>query len=308
MMKTIAIYDLGSNAFKLIIAEVTNNTFTILHKSEEPVKLASKGINDKYITKEALQRAYSALAKFNKISNNYKVDKITCIGTSALRDATNSNEILSEINTKFNLKITIIDGQKEAELIYNGVKYAYDFNNEKVLIMDIGGGSVEIIITDEDNIYFQHSFNIGIRRIYEKLGITDPITPNQIEKIENYYEKELQLLDTQLTKYKTNTLIGTSGSFQTINNLITNNLSKNQKKAGKAAYVIPLDEFKIICNKIIPLTANKREKVKGMDINRVDLVSMALVFVSYFIKKYKFVNLVYSEYSLKEGILHNTIL
>lgn len=307
-MRKIAIYDLGSNAFKILIAEVQSNNFNILFKSEEPVKLASKGINNKHITNQAIQRAFKALEKFNQTSEKFKVDKIICIGTSALRDAFNSKEILNDIKDKFNLKVTIIDGQKEAELIYNGVKCAYDFTNEKALIMDIGGGSIEIIITDNHNIYFQHSFDIGVRRVFEKLEITDPITPNQIEKIETYYEKELRLLDIQLAKFNINTLIGTSGSFQTINNLICNNFNIDQKQVGKASLNIPLSIFNKLCDIIILLPAYKREKIKGMDINRIDLISMTLVFVKYFIKKYKFVNIVYSKYSLKEGILYKTIL
>ena len=140
----VAVIDLGTNTFNLLVADVQAAGFDIIHNSKEGVALGMGGINEGFISEEAMERALHAFEKFKGICFDLDVAAITAIGTSAVRDAENKEEFLREIRKRFDLDVEIVDGLEEAKLIYQGVSWSYQF--EKIsLIMDIGGGSTEFI-------------------------------------------------------------------------------------------------------------------------------------------------------------------
>lgn len=309
MSDRIAIFDLGSNAFKLLIAEKadTPEGFTILHKEESGVKLASKGINKNIITDEARLRALAAIASFKVTAENFECRKFKCTGTSAFRDAKNGHILVDEIKERFHLDVEIISGQREAELIHKGVKISYKLDEAPVLIMDIGGGSLEIIIANNTTIHFQHSYDLGMRRIMEKLDIPDPLNDLEIKKIKDFFETEFNALDKLVKKLKPHTLIGTSGSYETISRLVEKQKERPLRQVGTASYKLSRNRIKEIHDRIIKLNEEQRAAIPGMDLIRVDLIGIAMVFVHHIIKKFNFDNVVFSAFALKEGLLREAI-
>lgn len=309
MNERFAIFDLGSNAFKLLIAEKadTPEGFAIIHKEESGVKLASKGINKNIITDEARLRALAAIALFKVTAESFQCRKFKCTGTSAFRDAKNGQVLVDEIKERFHLDVEIISGEREAELIHKGVKLSYQLDENPILIMDIGGGSLEIIIANNTTINFQHSYNLGMRRIMEKLDLPDPLTDTEIKKIKDFFDTEFSELDKLVKKLKPHTLIGTSGSYETISKLVEAQKKRPLRQVGPASYRISRNRIKEIHDTIIKLDEEQRTIIPGMDLIRVDLIGIAMVFVHHIIKKFNFDNVVFSAYALKEGLLREAI-
>lgn len=309
MNERIAIFDLGSNAFKLLIAEKSDTPegFTIIHKEESGVKLASKGINKNIITDEARLRALTAIAAFKVTAESHQCRNFKCTGTSAFRDAKNGQILVDEIKERFHLDVEIISGEREASLIHKGVKLSFTLDKNPVLIMDIGGGSLEIIIANKKEILFQHSYNLGMRRIMEKLNIPDPLTNEEINKIKSFFDTEFKELDKLVKTLKPHTLIGTSGSYETISRLVEAQKGRPLRQVGPASYRISRNRIKEIHNLIITLNEEERAKIPGMDIIRVDLIGIAMVFVHHIIKKFNFDNVVFSVFALKEGLLSEVL-
>ncbi len=305
MDERIAIFDLGSNAFKLLIIEKNDSPkgFEIIHKEQSGVKLASKGINKKIITEEARLRALEAIASFKVTAETYKCRTIKCTGTSAFRDARNGQILVDEIKERYHLDVEIISGEREAELIYNGVKKGYTIGEQPVLIMDIGGGSLEIIIANKSQMLFQKSFDLGMRRILEKLELPDPLTEKDIKKIKDFFDTEFKDLDKTIDKHKPAILVGTSGSFETISKLIRVQKQKPLKKVDFAAYKLSRSRIKDLHDMLVHMPEAERRKVEGMDMIRVDLIAIAMVFVHHLIKKYNFEKVLFSAFALKEGLL-----
>ncbi|NJO69648.1 MAG: hypothetical protein HC830_10500 [Bacteroidetes bacterium] len=134
-------------------------------------------------------------------------------GTSALRDAANGEAFREDVKRQFDIEIRLITGEKEAEYIYKGVSQTVQHIREKFLILDIGGGSNEFIIADQQQYYWKESFKLGMARLTEKFTPSDPVTPELIDTLEAYFEKELYPLFRALEEYPVKILVGASGSF-----------------------------------------------------------------------------------------------
>jgi len=132
-----------------------------------------------------------ALQEFKRKLDGLKVEKVLAFGTSALRNAKNSKEIIDKIKSTTGIETQIISGDEEAGLIYKGVDLALHFGNERSLIIDIGGGSVEFIIGNGEEIFWKQSFEIGAQRLLERFQKHDPILPTEIDEINLYFQESL---------------------------------------------------------------------------------------------------------------------
>ena len=151
-----AVIDIGTNTFHLLIAEIKENQeIKVIFKKTIPVKLGEGGVEKGLIAEAAYQRGIDALIDFRKDLNQYQIKNIKATATAAVRDAANGKDFIDEALAKADIKITIIDGLKEAEYIYLGAKASGVLDQENVLIMDIGGGSVEFIIANDHQIFWK---------------------------------------------------------------------------------------------------------------------------------------------------------
>ncbi len=135
----IAVIDLGTNTFNLLIAEVNSiNHYRILYSTKAAVQLGKGGITKQIITQDAINRGVSTIGSYLKRIAVYNVDKVYAYATSAVRGAKNGQEFTEKIKKEYDLDINIISGEKEAELTYYGVKLVVELNEEISLIMYIG--------------------------------------------------------------------------------------------------------------------------------------------------------------------------
>lgn len=303
----IAIIDLGTNTFNLLIADTKEKGgFTIMHNSKEGVKLGEGGINNKYITAPAMQRGIAAIGRHFDIIEKFAPDKVVAFGTSAIRDAKNSNEFVNLLKNKFNFEMHIIDGNKEAELIYLGVKQTLPFSGKRFLILDIGGGSNEFIIADDLGILWKKSFPLGMARLLDRFKPSDPITPAEIQTIEAYLEPELAELFEKVNAFKPELFVGASGSFDSFVLMLVSEGLIN-RTIGAICQFLPLEIFHKLHEKLILSTSAERDKMKGLEPVRRDMIVLAAVFVNFVLRKTKLDAVYQSAYSLKEGAVWEII-
>lgn len=208
---TKAIIDLGTNTFNLLVAEIEGSDFRVIHAEKEGVAIGMGGINTNFITEDSMQRGQNTIARFIAVCERHEVEIINAFGTSALRDASNTDVFLHRLKRDLHLEVAVISGEKEADLIYKGVNQLYDFSEQGVIV-DIGGGSTEIIFADHEGVKKMASLNIGVSRIYQKFATSDPLTDEDVHVIRNFLEDNSQgFLDDR----KETVMIGSSGSFET---------------------------------------------------------------------------------------------
>lgn len=290
-----AVIDLGTNTFNLIIASVSNRNIEVKYTTKEGVALGMGGINDGYIHEDAIQRAVSCLKHFKQACDEWNVSEIKAIGTSAIRDAKNGQAFQKLIEKETGITIEIIDGLREAALIYKGISYTCPFEKRSV-IMDIGGGSTEFIIADKNGMENAVSLNIGVSRIFQLFKFQDPLNQTDIWQIEHYLERESQgFFDDK----QVDVLVGASGSFETFYEL-THNTSYPH---GFETQTLVFDTFLQTLESIIHSTQAERDVNPFIIPIRKKMAPIAAVKTRWVIRKLGVKSLVISPCSLKEGAL-----
>jgi len=297
----VAILDFGTNTFNLLIAERKDRSFKIIHSSKQAVKLGRGGIQVNRINPDAFERGFVAITNHMEIIKQYKVDKIRAFATSAIRNATNGQDFVDEVKRQFGFRVKVIGGKREADLIYKGVRQAIPFNKEKMMILDIGGGSNEFIICNEEGVIWKQSFEVGMARMLERFTLSDPITSEEIRALESYYRQELQPLLDIVKKEKPKALIGASGSFDTFYSLISH--SRGLEPDGLHGREISLNEYRKLHKLLLGSSVKERMKMPGMEAVRVEMIVAATIFVSFVLRACHIKQLYHSEFALKEGVI-----
>ncbi len=305
MSRNMAIIDLGTNTFQLIVAKETERGFEILLQKSTPSRLGKGGINQGVITPEAMARALLVLEDFKKELDAFGLPRqqVLAFGTSAIRSASNKAEFLDAIRSGPDLPVRIIDGETEAHLIYLGVRKAVSLGTVPNLIMDIGGGSVEFVIADEQSVYWKKSFETGGQRLLDRFVKSDPLSPAAIRKINDFLEERLIDLSNAIHQYAPQILIGSSGTFETLAEIDHWNRKNEWPPAGQNGFDIPLEEFYRSRNLILGANRDERMKIPGMRELRVDMIPVAICLIDYIISRYHIRTVKASRYSLKEGAL-----
>lgn len=297
----IAILDFGTNTFNLLIAERKERGFSILHTGLQPVKLGQGGIQLSYITPDAFERGFAAIQNHMEVIRSFHVDEIRAFATSAIRNAMNGNDFIEEVQKRFGFRVRVIHGEREADLIYKGVRQSLRLTEEIVMILDIGGGSNEFIICNRDGIIWKRSFEVGMARIRELFNPSDPITEEEVTAIESFLQQELTPLMEIVHKETPMALIGASGAFDTLHALILNRTGRAPD--GKHGRELSMKEYLRIHKSLLQSTATERLAMPGMEPVRVEMIVPATIFVSFVLRECRIGQLYHSEFSLKEGVI-----
>jgi exopolyphosphatase/guanosine-5'-triphosphate,3'-diphosphate pyrophosphatase len=306
----ISVIDLGTNTFNLLIVETQDDqAYKIIYNNKLPVKLGKSGMDKKEIRPDAITRGMNALERHMNTISEYKSEKVFAIATSGIRSARNGEQFVKMIQQRFGLDVEIISGEREAELIYHGVKQAVELSKEKVLILDIGGGSNEFIIADCENIYWKKSYPLGVARLLAKFKPSDPISIEEIEFISNYLEERFSDLFEEFRKHKISTLVGASGSFETIANMIRAEEPNSETETGTEPESINIDltDFENLYQKLINSTLKERKQMKGLESMRLEMIVVATLIVKFILQKLKITRLIQSNFALKEGVIYEVL-
>ncbi len=305
----VALLDLGTNTFNMLIADVDRNKgyYKRVFNSKVPVRLGEGGINDNIITEEAFERGLLALKNQIMRLKSEGCEQAYAFGTSALRTASNGKEFVDKVAELFDLHIEVIDGDREAQMIYKGVKLSLDLGQEKCLIMDIGGGSNEFIIANQDEIFWKKSYRLGVSRLLQWLKPSDPITKDEIQKLTDRLADEMADLFKACKEHGVKTLVGSSGSFDSLADMICINLHKHEPDDDRKFYDFELSDYHHVKDMILQSSKEKRLEMRGLHRIRVDLIVMAVVMIDLVLERCDVSRMRQSAYSLKEGILFDLL-
>ncbi|WP_316798060.1 exopolyphosphatase [Pedobacter frigidisoli] len=298
----VAAIDLGTNTFHLIIVEIKDSIFKVLYKTNQAVKLGEGRINENIIVPAAFERGVNCLKVFNERIEAYNVDIVKATATSAVRSANNGQEFIDAAKANANIRIEAITGDEEATLIYGGVKLSGAIDS-KSLIMDIGGGSVELILCDERQIFWKKSYNIGAARLMQQFFKSNPISDNEKNNILDHIENQLTDLFNICEAHQPETLIGSAGAFETFAELIEAKHHRRIEVSKIKNHTFNYGDYIEISKDIIKSTHQQRSDMKGMIPLRVDMIVMATLITNCVLDRLQIVNLKLSTYDLKMGII-----
>lgn len=302
MKRRIAVLDLGTNTFHLLIADMKGGRMEQkVAALTSAVKLGEGGITKGFITGAAFDRGLEAMRYFRSVIDEHGATEIYAAGTAALRSASNGADFIARVKQEAGISIQIIDGTREAELIYKGVRQGVALS-DSALIMDIGGGSVEFIFCDQHEIFHKKSYPIGAARLMALFHKTDPISEADISAIHQHLDEQLADLKINAQIFKPGILIGSAGAFETFTQLILKKRGTNDTTEQTSFHFNP-DQLDVVISEVLRSTHQERAENEAITPVRVDMIVVASVLTSYVIQELRIPAIAMSIYSLKEGLL-----
>lgn len=227
----------------------------------------------------------------------YNVSCVKAVGTSALREASNGPAIADKYMQATGIPIDIIDGYQEADYILGGTKAAIPHLDRPGLVMDIGGGSVEFIIFSKDEIRFKGSYKTGVSVLFKKFHQTDPLSKEMLEAMDRFLDAELSALLTALSETKEYYLIGSSGSFEVLEDLLPH-VSTSENWSELDLEFLPRE-----LNRIVESTLEERKVIPEIPAERLDYIVVAFALIQFLTSRFPPRKLFYCDFALKEGVL-----
>ena len=297
MAKRVGVIDIGSNSVRMVVYEKTSRfAFHILHECKSSVRLSQDTYkNDGILQDIPMQRTIDALENFLSIIKSFKVRKILCVATSALRDAPNKKYFLQKVKTKLDLKIKVIDGEKES---YFGAVACANLlpQQSNALSIDIGGGSTEFSLIDTKDITNTISLKLGTVRIKELYFDKD-----DLDGAKKYIDSELSKLE----HINPTSIIGIGGTLRAISAAImtSNNYPFDKLHAYEPSY----KDFSEYLNKILDA---KEDELKKLNIkkSRFDIIKPGALILSRILKRFDIKKLITSGVGVREGVYLTDLL
>lgn len=301
----IAVIDCGTNTFNLLIAKLTSeNSLETIYNGRIPVKLGEGGIDKNELSEAAFERGINALKSFHTLISTYAVTQTIAMGTAAIRDARNGQEFINTCKKLTGITIELIDGNREAELIWLAAKNCVNPSG-RFLVMDIGGGSNEFVIGNEKELIWKKSYRLGLSRLKETFKLGQNPSKESVITLENYLKEQMQELSETCRKYETNFLIGTAGTFDTYANVFSIEETGNEFDFTKKTYAFDNDKLFSFCKKFMFLNGDERNLVKGIPDFRKEFMIYACILTKVVMENCSIKKCSLSAYALKEGVFLN---
>jgi exopolyphosphatase/guanosine-5'-triphosphate,3'-diphosphate pyrophosphatase len=307
--KILAAIDIGTNSFHLIVAKVDNKgIIKVLTRDKETVRLGKSSTDMKYISEQAMQRGISTLKRFKLICNSYNAE-IRAVATSATREALNKEEFITRVYETTGIKVEVVSGFEEARLIYSGVLQALPVIKEKVLLIDIGGGSTEFLVGEKGKVLYANSIKIGAVRLTEKYFPDGKFRRENIEDARLYVKSMINHIVREVKESGYSSVIGTSGTITNIGMII--NTAENgaeDEDYNYNSFTYGADSFLRISKKILRCEKiSDIREIKGLDSDRIDIITSGTIILEQIFSELNISKITLSNYALREGIIFDTI-
>ena len=298
-----AIMDLGTNTFHLLIVEGSAPDFKEIVHEQQAVKLGEGGINKGFIQPKAFERGIACMQRYQRLLTENNVQDVRAIATSALRNAANGQDFIDEVKKQTGIAIEIIDGDSEADYIYKGVRVGGGLSAQNTLIVDIGGGSVEFIICNDMEVKWKQSFEIGAARLMDSFHRHDPIPPESITALNFYLQDALADLFAATSKYKIDNIIGSSGVFESYAAIMEADKGHSFNLKKTRHYTFGKATLLSVIENLVLSTHQQRLTNPNIIPVRVDMIVTASLLARFIIEKLVVDEISMSANSLKEGAL-----
>jgi exopolyphosphatase/guanosine-5'-triphosphate,3'-diphosphate pyrophosphatase len=290
-----AVIDVGTNSVKLLVADVQERSIIPVFEESEQTRLGKGFYETHRLQRDAIQDTARAIAQFAGVARSNSAVSLRVIATSAARDALNKQELLDAIKQASGLGVEIISGEQEADLVYQGVRSDPTLAGQRLLILDVGGGSTEFIIGENEHPEFTHSFPLGSVRLLENLRPSDPPTPAELDRCRNHLrtlftEQIHTVVDPTLAKSRDRTrLIGTGGAA-TILARMEYALDRYRRQEIEGA-LIPLDSIRRWMGKLWSIPLSERRNIVGLPKKRADVILTGMAIYEAILEEFGFTEL-----------------
>lgn len=311
--RTLAAIDVGTNSIHMVVVKVQPflPAFTIIERDKTTVRLGDRDRKTGNLTEQAMNRAIEALKRCQDISKSQNAEQIIAVATSAVREAPNGREFLTRVEAELGLWINLISGPEEARRIYLGVLSGMEFNQQPHIIIDIGGGSTELILGDGHEPRTLSSTKVGAVRLTAEHITTDPISNLEFQSLQAYIrgmlERSVDELKTHLKPGEQPRLVGTSGTIETLATIHareTQGIIPNPLNG----YSFSLQDLRDIVHRLRKMTCAERAQIPGMNDRRSEIILAGALILQEAMTLLGADGITICERSLREGVIVDWML
>ncbi len=311
--RIIAAIDLGTNSVHMVIVRLEPQlpSFSIIGKEKETVRLGDRDIETGNLKLKVMERTVNALKRFKEIAKNLNAEAVIAVATSAIREAPNGRDFLHRIKQELNLDVDLISGQEEARRIYLGVLSGMEFNNEPHTIIDIGGGSTELILGDSHEERCLNSTKVGAVRLTSELITTDPISDQEFNYLKAYargmMERAVEEVLSNIHFGEKTRLVGTSGTIETLANIHAKEASDSIPSTLNG-YSFSLKDLREMVSRLRKMTNSERAEIPAMPEKRSEVILAGAVILQEAMTLLGVESITTCERSLREGVIVDWML
>ena len=298
----LAAIDIGTNSVHMIVVRVRPDfSFEIVDREKEMVRLGAGGLDGKQLTPEAMNAALQALSKFARLAQSHQVDEVLAVATSATREAENGGAFLRAIERKTGIRARIITGTEEARLIHLAAVYGVDTPKPAVVI-DIGGGSVEITLGSGREVEFARSFKLGVIRLTERFVDSDPISSRDERKMAKFIGEHVDRYIEHIVEKGFDRVIGTSGTILSLG-VVATAIDRGSVPNEVRNLRVPAKSLRRLRKDSVEMDLEERMHLPGLDPRRADLMVAGAVLLDTLLKRLEADEITLCDLALREGVL-----
>jgi exopolyphosphatase / guanosine-5'-triphosphate,3'-diphosphate pyrophosphatase len=298
----IAAIDIGTNSIHMIVVQVRPDlSFEVIDREKDMVRLGAGGLDGRSLTPSAMAAALQTLTKFRRLADSHKVDEIVAAATSATREADNGGDFIAEVDRQTGIRIRVISGTEEARLIHLAAGYGVDVGGTTAVVIDIGGGSVEVTLGTATHLTAGKSFKAGVIRLTERFVKSDPLSDHDSRRLTKHLNREVGPFLDQIAASGFDRVIGTSGTILSLGALALSDGAappedlRNRRVGAKTLHRLR--------KRLVEADIEERLHMSGLDPRRADLSVAGSVLLDTILRRLGAEDLTLCDLALREGLV-----
>ena len=298
----LAAIDVGSNSLHMVIADVSaDGHIEVVDRVKEMVRLGRSAFTTGHLTPEAMHLATSTLTTFGRLARARHVERLRIVATSAVREARNGAAFVRRLRRQTELPVRVISGAEEARLIYRAARYALGLDGGPYLLVDVGGGSVELVLVQDGRALWLRSLPLGAARLSEQFLLHDPPRPAEVRQLEKHLRREMGDVLADARRAGVVRAIGTSGTVTTL--VAMARAVRGEPIERLHGAVVQARDVTRVRRRVLAVGAVRRADLPGMDAKRVDLIPAAAILLDVIHRRTGAPELAACTWALREGLL-----
>jgi exopolyphosphatase/guanosine-5'-triphosphate,3'-diphosphate pyrophosphatase len=302
--RNIAFIDIGTNSIRLLLVRIEpNGAITTLSVQKETVRLGEAEFINGQLQAAAMQRAVAVCKQFAEMARNNHADDIITVATSATREAKNKRDFLNQLKDQAGLDVRVISGIEEARLIYLGIAHGYDLAGQTALMIDIGGGSTELIVGDQHEYHHLDSLKLGSIRLatlFFSIGENGPITDEEYQRIKEYVKNSTVRSLQKTRDFEFDLVLGSSG---TVENLADITIQREYARPRTRDDVITLAQLSETISNLRSLGVEARRDVQGINLRRADIIVPGAAIIETILEEMGLAEFKVTDQGVRNGLL-----
>ena len=299
----IAVFDIGTNSIHMLVVEIRRDfSFEVVDHEKDTTRLGDGSFETGVLSKEKMDRALSVIDRFARIARSSGVRRIVAAATSAVREAKNGGEFVDRLLEKTGIKVQVVTGEEEGRLIFLAATSSVNTKGKNALVVDIGGGSVELVLGNKKEILFNKSFKLGVARLTDHFIRRDPPSPKELKRLRTFLRRELGPAVRRIRRLGFSKMIGTSGTVINLASMVLYD-EKHSPLHFVNHFRLRQNRLEAIYQKLLETNLEERRRIPSLDPKRADLIIAGAVLLGTLMRLLKAREITLSDKAIREGIV-----